>query len=1103
MKRSLRGFLASQIIALALSAAAQPLVTPDQPVLKLDEVGLYDFGYAYRGKPEQFFPVGWSGFFDDRTGVACLPFGTQAGRNAFLLHSPWRGGTGVAFQEFRFAIPGQASKVTIRGATAMRTENVTNSDGVTFRIYLNGTRVMSYHQTNDVWRPFEHDLKAFRGRSVKVRFEVDPGPRDDPSFDYSLWGERELVIEGFSPAAPHHPSPPLLASSNLWSGTATEIAPTSGYRGVQTTRQEGNTARFRYQGPDGTLEYEWTAPANPAEGLFGKLVLHARMTNDAPVDLPLAGSAALSWIGGATALDQGWTREGDRCTLWRTFKTPSATATVRVTGEMVGKSLALTTVCDQPVADAFDAGGWGPVVRRRQTPTPYYTGSVWYLPAEGLFAGEILDWTASSARAHNGNRAIYPPMTDGSRNPVRERVVYTAAWHLEEVLPNPPNPPSPWRGFLADKIVLDVWGGRFGEIESNLGKLARFGISPGMVIIHDWQRSGYDNALPAHYPANAAYGGDAAMRQLVAGAEALGFRCALHENYIDYYPNYEHFTTNDLAVESDGRLQKAWYNPGTKIQSFAMKPEAILRLAGEQSPEIHRRYQTRADYLDVHSSVTPWFHVDEKAGDPGAGKFQAVWDTNRRLWAFERTTHGGPVLGEGNNHWYWSGCLDGVEAQFGSGWPGNGGFSAPLAVDFDLLKIHPLQFNHGMGYHSRWWPTESFQTNWAGGPTPMVVLDRYRAQEVAFGHAGFLDGSTYANVPAAWLEHHLLAPLMARYATARPVEIRYEWNGAWLDASGAARTGAQNAFERVRVRYENGLTVTVNGASNTLAVGKWKLPDWGWVAEAPGFAAGTVLRQGAVTDFADTGDTFFVNARAALDWNQSHQRMVQPVVALFESTGPGKIRVSYRWDVRDTLPRNYQCFVHFNSGETIRLQQDHRTKRPTSEWISGTSVTDGPWEITLPEGLGDGDYSWWIGLFDPTGDGGRAQLQGPGDGAGRILLGTLRVSEHGAGLVFLPETNRSKLDPAAWYTPHLNRASDLIDFDGVRTDGSLLLRREGNGWRMNVWPAGRSFALNFDGTRFPAPAAVRSPGGSAPEATPMPAGTGWRLPLNGAEEYRW
>ena len=74
--------------ALVTAATAQPAVTPDAPVMNLDELGVYAVGYAYRGQPEQQFPVGWSDFFEERTGVACEPFGTQNGERAFLLHSP-------------------------------------------------------------------------------------------------------------------------------------------------------------------------------------------------------------------------------------------------------------------------------------------------------------------------------------------------------------------------------------------------------------------------------------------------------------------------------------------------------------------------------------------------------------------------------------------------------------------------------------------------------------------------------------------------------------------------------------------------------------------------------------------------------------------------------------------------------------------------------------------------------------------------------------------------------------------------------------------------------------------------------------------------------
>ena len=1086
-----------------LRAAGQPAFTPDLPVMKFDEVGVYAVGYAYRGRAEHQFPLGWSGFFEDRTGVACEPFGTQNGKPVFLLHCPWRNGTGITFQQFAFHLPAQATRVWLRGATALRSENATNSDGVTFRLYVNGGKRFDYHQTTDVWRPFEYDLTAWRGSNVVVRFEVDPGPRDNSAFDYGFWGDRELVLEGYTPPASEHPAPPPLTLSNLWSGHGVEVAPRGGFAGVAKASLADGIARFRYRGPDGVLEYEWQGPAATNEGIFGALTLHGQMAGDSAVTVPLANSAALAWTASATPVETGWTQTNAACTLWRTFRVGSVLATVRVTGEMIGKSLVLGVSCDRPLVSAFDAGAWGPVLRRRQMPTPYYTGAVWFLPREGLFANEILDWTSSAASSHDGNTAHYAALTDGTRVPLRERVIFTAAWHLAEVLPNPPNAPSPWRDFLANKIVFDIWGGKFDHVAAQLTTLAGYGISNAVALIHDWQRSGYDNALPMHFPANAAYGGDDGLRRLVATGAQLGIRCALHENYVDYYPNYDSFNTNDIARDAAGKLQLAWYNPGTRIQSFAVKPNAILPLAAGQSPEIHRRYVTASDYLDVHSAVPPWFHVEQRAGESGAGQFNRVWEIHRQLWACERRTHGGPVFGEGNNHWYWSGSLDGVEAQFGSGWPGNGGFSAPLAVDFDLLKIHPLQFNHGMGYHSRWWPTEAYQTNWAGGPTPLVVLDRYRAQEVAYGHAGFLDSSIYAQVPLAWLEHHLLAPVMARYATARPVEILYEASGQWLDASARARQDGPGPNDRVRVRYENGLTLTVNGTAKPLVTGQWRLPDWGWVAEGAGLSAGTVLRHGVVTDFADTGDTVFANARAMVDWNLSNLRRIRPSVAAFHQTGPRAFTTAYRWEAGESLGRDYQCFVHFCQGDAIHAQQDHALATPTSQWRAGQVISDGVWNVSLPGGLADGDYTWQIGLFDARGDGSRVHLQGVDDGGVRIRLGTIHLADGGATVTFRPDTARPTNDPGAWYLPHLNQANEVIDFGDLRTDGSVRLSRDGNVWRLLVWPRNRAFTLELDPRRFGAPSGIHTSGGVAAEVAPVPAGSRWRLPLNGASEYHW
>ncbi len=473
---------------------------------------------------------------------------------------------------------------------------------------------------------------------------------------------------------------------------------------------------------------------------------------------------------------------------------------------------------------------------------------------------------------------------------------------------------------------------------------------------------------------------------------------------------------------------------------------------------------------------------------------------HRKLWDYERKTHGGPVFGEGNNHWYWSGCLDGVEAQFGSGWPGEAGREAPLLVDFDLLKIHPLELNHGMGYYERWWS----KPTWGGIP-PLVILDQYRMQEVAFGHAGFLGASTWSLIPLAWLEHHLLTPVMARFTTARPVAIQYDLNGKWVDATAAAQSeGNSKAWQRVRVRYDNGLVITANQAEKALHVGNRILGQYGWVAEGAGVTAWTAVRDGVVADYAETANSVFANARSAGDWNLGGSMRIHPEVDSFEVIGPRRCRVTYGWQVKQTLPRNYYCFVHFNkkgAGESdILFQQDHRLAAPTSRWRSGSTVKDGPHEILVPDSLPDGDYSWTIGLFTPVD--GRLALEGVEDGAGRIRLGTLRVSEGGRKLTLLREPEAGDRRNAA-----LCGASESAR-QGHRLWSRADRRQRAAGARWisvdrATFPRDRAFTLLLDASRFGQPTEIRCEGGRARTAAPIAEGAFWKLPLNGASQYQW
>ena len=313
-----------------------------------------------------------------------------------------------------------------------------------------------------------------------------------------------------------------------------------------------------------------------------------------------------------------------------------------------------------------------------------------------------------------------------------------------------------------------------------------------------------------------------------------------------------------------------------------------------------------------------------------------------------------------------------------------------------------------------------------------------------------------------------------------------------------------DANNRVRVRYENGLVLTANGASNTWAVGSWLLPDLGWVAEGAGITAGTTLRDGVVTDFADAGAQPVSQcaggartgiSRVTAAFTRASPRSSKPARALSASPIAGRCRSAWP---RITAPS-------FISAPTASSAPSRTTRfrRRRSQWQVGQAISDGPWNVTLSGSLPDGDYDWLIGLFDAAGDGSRVHLQGVDDGTSRIRLGSAAPGQRRHGAHVHRRNQRARFRPDRLVRPASEQLERVVDFGVARTDGSAWLRREGNLWRLKTWPRERNFTLELSSQRFDQPAKVQCVGGTAAQVTPVPAGSRWRLPLNGASEYRW
>jgi hypothetical protein len=242
-----------------------------------------------------------------------------------------------------------------------------------------------------------------------------------------------------------------------------------------------------------------------------------------------------------------------------------------------------------------------------------------------------------------------------------------------------------------------------------------------------------------------------------------------------------------------------------------------VQMQSKLAPEIKKRYGQNHSYCDVHTAVTPFDRVDYDARVPGAGTFRQVFECYGRLLNNEKHVYGGPVCSEGHNHWWFAGLTDMNYAQLSS----PAGPREPLFVDFDLLKIHPLEMDAAMGA-----PSMFFQG-------VAVDHDQYIATSLAYGHIGYLGNPGNEPDEAADMKmYYMVQPLQQHYTMVPVARIAYDHEGQLLATSQALVSGAYKK-SRVFVEYENGFRVWVNGSQQPWSVSalgaNFELSRWGYV----------------------------------------------------------------------------------------------------------------------------------------------------------------------------------------------------------------------------------------------------------------------------------
>jgi len=399
---------------------------------------------------------------------------------------------------------------------------------------------------------------------------------------------------------------------------------------------------------------------------------------------------------------------------------------------------------------------------------------------------------------------------------------------------------------LAGRFVFDLWGGRYRESGEALRRSFAYGLTDAAVIWHNWQRWGYDYRLPEINPPNPQLGTTAELRSTIRACRQAGVLLALHDNYIDFYPDADKFSYEKMiAFDRSGEPVKAWLNEGRGARSYRFRADVVQPFLQANLQWIREQLAPDAYFIDVWSSINPYDYwtADGRFFDRVATR--TSWGEHF-AWIRRLLGNDAPQISE-SGHDQLIGWLDGATAnhlRVGPPLPGRHSWSvwdwkcgdAERTPWLDAAH-HDRFILHGAGYPGRY----------EGGLDPRlhgIYSDDYITTEVLTGHPGMVPQPFGRDVVRKyWLLHDLMRAL----ALQRIEQVEF----------------VDGDLHRQHVTWTSG-EVFVNRGTTDWQVAGHVLPQYGFFARVSGkgnVEAGITRRDGLVVEWASAPQWVYVNGR--------------------------------------------------------------------------------------------------------------------------------------------------------------------------------------------------------------------------------------------------
>lgn len=1002
---------------------------------------------------------------DRRASIAVETVARGENRRAFNCHPPYLPKGGSLWLEFPLVLP-VGERVTLFYGCAIRESSPTEppSDGVTFRFWASEGAdggfdakkpLDEFHTDAKTWQDRSLDLTPYAGKRITLWVELNPGPTNNTTCDgCSLSG---LVVAADRPESLPPTERIAPVTFPLTDGFSAVVAPgENGLFDGTIALEAPDGKRLEYRGlsisvagidVNGERALAVERPSCSYDEAAKKIVCRALPLIDdeeTPVTLEVYERGGMLIVavpeGNPARIERlrlgGGSEELKRVYFGHGAAVEQLTGPLRVIGE--GHRLSTRHI-------GADYANGISVLLAAETPPDYIAAD----PQSNLCTLEVSGVT---------RLAILPS----------QKGAFDAAIRFREASPWKETP-SAGVARKAGRLVFDIWGGRFGENRAELEKAFLYGVTDSLVVKHDWQRWGYDVKLPDIWGADEqdapmpALGTLDELRALAESCVSRQVPFALHDNYIDFYPDAEGFTYDDIAFTGAGTPVKAWINHGAQAQSYRWRPDRFLPFL-ERNMTLTKRFlpQTDAYFVDVFSSIQmfPFFDrqgVFHPLAETRAGWMKAFETIGERLaHKIGEKSETAITMSESGSD-FLVGSLDGADCQWIALSKEGRPWSIPVPCDRWVrtpwyAAVHHTDFSrHGVGYESRY----------VGTLDPALhgtFSDDYLSMELLGGVDLMVPwGGVF---PGAVRKHYLAQHIVRSRADAEILSVAFE----------PGENGEEDIF-RQTVRWSDGTVVRANRGKTdwTLSDGT-VLPQYGVSAVNENGMTAAILRNPAnpaeVVEYARRADgSFYLNGRGT---PRIAMNAVSPRLAESETLDGGKFRIAVEWEADSPLPKNLSTFVHIfepyrGYGHTPKgwYAGGSTPSVPTDQW--GTpehrEIRTDETVFTVPDDIPSGRYEIFVGLFDPKTHK-RFPLIGRADNQTRYSIAALKIDRQGENVRLTLE--QTTLDePRELFLRLIGNRTPAV-FGGVETLGAVYVEPSENGWSILPLPQKEPFDVTVD-----------------------------------------